>query len=70
MRRFAFLFLTLCATIVACEGARNNSSWSKREQGKEIVPSLHKEVPHDVATSDSDSAATDSTAAESSEAKH
>ena len=68
MRRYlvAALFATLA--LAACEGARNNTSWSTRKAGAEIVPSL-KAKPAAVDTTKAESTA-DSTSADSSKAKY
>lgn len=63
MRRVLFLFLVLPLFLAACEGARNNSSWSKAEKDDEIKPSLKTTTHPEAATMDS-------TSADSSEAKH
>ena len=73
MRRYlvpAFLGLLVLA---ACEGARNNTSWSSRKAGTAIVPPLTK-APADSAkskaASDSSATATADSASKDSEAKH
>jgi mono/diheme cytochrome c family protein len=40
IRRFLSLFVLVFATCIACEGARNNSSWSTRNEGDPILPPL------------------------------
>jgi hypothetical protein len=64
MRRYlvAALFATLA--LAACEGSRNNTSWSTRKAGAEIVPPLK------VKTAPADTTKSDSTSADSSQAKH
>ena len=63
MRRYLFLFLVASFVLVACEGSRNNTSWSGRQEGTEVVPSIKK-------TSAPDAAVADSAAGDSSQAKH
>lgn len=53
MRRFLYLFVMLSLALAACEGPRNNTSWSTAEKGAEIQPSLKKPVRHDAAVADS-----------------
>ncbi len=64
MRRYLVPALLAILTVSACEGARNNSSWSKHEEGTEIVPSLKAKTPP------AETNKADSTAADSTEAKH
>ena len=63
MRRYLFLFLVASFVLVACEGARNNTSWSDRKEGTEVVPSIKQ-------TTTSDAAVADSAASDTSQAKH
>ena len=44
MRRFLFPVLILSLALAACEGARNNTSWSQADTDAKIVPSLEKPV--------------------------
>jgi len=64
MRRFLYLFVMLSLALAACEGPRNNTSWSTAEKGAEVQPSLKKPVHPDAAVADS--AAADSAGADSS----
>lgn len=68
MRRYLFLFLVASSVLVACEGARNNTSWSQKEEGAEVVPSVKPTHNPDAAVADS--AAADSAATDSSQAEH
>jgi hypothetical protein len=71
MRRYLCLFLLLSLALAACEGARNNTSWSKKEPGTEIVPPLKVAKAPAESTETPDSTATaDSTAADSAKASH
>ena len=63
MRRYLFLTLIASFALVGCEGARNNTSWSDRKEGTEVVPSIKKAQPADTAHADS-------AAADTSQAKH
>lgn len=63
MRRYLFLFLVASFVLVACEGSRNNTSWSGKKEGTDVVPEIQKAHTADAAVADS--AATDS-----SQAKH
>ena len=64
MRRYLVAALLASLALAACEGPRNNSSWSHKKEGTEIVPSLKaKTVP-------ADTTGADSSAAESTQAKH
>ena len=40
MRRCVLLCLVASIALVACEGSRNNTSWSGAEKGTDVVPSL------------------------------
>ncbi len=62
MRRYLFLFLVASFVLVACEGARNNTSWSHTKEGTEVVPSVKKASHPDAAVADS--AASDTTQVE------
>jgi len=64
MRRYLVAALFASLALSACEGARNNTSWSKRKEGTEIVPSLKAKTPP------AETARADSTAADSSKAEH
>jgi hypothetical protein len=64
MHRYLVAALFVALVLSACEGARNNSSWSHRKEGTEIVPPLKAK------TSPADTAKADSSAADSSQAKH
>lgn len=63
MRRYLVLALFATLTLAACEGARNNTSWSTRKPGTEIVPSLQAK------TATPDSIKADSTSTQTSQAK-
>lgn len=58
MRRYLLLALLISAALTACEGARNNSSWSDRKEGTDVVPALQKAATGDTTASHPDSAAT------------
>lgn len=64
MRRYLVAALFAALALSACEGARNNTSWSQKKEGTEIVPSLKAKTPP------AEAAKADSTAADSTEAKH
>ena len=68
MRRYLYLFLVASFVLVACEGARNNTSWSQKEEGTEIVPSIKPAHNPDAAVADS--AATDTTASDTTHTGH
>ena len=64
MRRYLVAALLASLALAACEGPRNNSSWSHKKEGTEIVPSLKaKTVP-------ADTTGADSSAADTSKAHH
>ena len=64
MRRYLVAALFASLALSACEGPRNNSSWSQKKEGTEIVPDLKpKAAPADTTQADS-------SAADSSEAHH
>jgi hypothetical protein len=58
MRRYLYLVLLASALFVGCEGSRNNSSWSHREEGTDVVPALKKAGAVDSTAAQADSAAT------------
>jgi hypothetical protein len=58
MRRYLFLVLAASCALTACEGARNNSSWSDRKEGTGVVPELKKAAPIDTTAAHADSADT------------
>jgi hypothetical protein len=58
MRRSLFVVLLAFAALTACEGARNNSSWSDRKEGTDVVPSLATEAAVDSGAVHADSADT------------
>ena len=64
MRRYLLFVLLASLALAACEGSRNNTSWSKAKPDAEIVPPLK------TAHAQADTAAADSTPADSSQAKH
>jgi hypothetical protein len=61
MRRYFLAALCAALALSACEGARNNTSWSHRKEGTAIVPPLTKPV----AATDSTKARADTTKAHS-----
>jgi len=64
MRRYFVVALFATLALAACEGARNNDSWSHRKPGTAIVPPLQtKAAP-------TDSTRADSAAGDTSQAKH
>jgi hypothetical protein len=67
MRRYLFLFLIASLALSSCEGARNNTSWSHKEEGAEIVPSV-KKATHPAAAVDSTAAGAG--AADTTQEKH
>ena len=64
MRRYLVPVLLAAFALSACEGARNNSSWSHKKEGTEIVPSLKAKTPP------AETAKADSAAADTSKAEH
>ena len=69
MRRYLCLVLFAVVALAACEGARNNTSWSDRKPGTEIVPSLKVAAkPHDTTEKADSTAGADSSAADASKA--
>jgi len=64
MRRYLLAALFVTLALAACEGSRNNTSWSTRKDGTEIVPPLTTN------TAAADSSKTGSASADSSQAKH
>ena len=67
MRRYLFLCLVASVALLGCEGARNNTSWSHKEAGAEIVPTVKEATHPDAAV---DSSAAESGAADQTEVKH
>src|SRR5690606_24700478 len=63
MRRFLNLCVLASLALAACEGSRNNTSWSGAEKGAEVVPPLKTAEP-------ADTSATDSIPTDTSQAKH
>lgn len=61
MRRYFLAALCAALALSACEGARNNTSWSKKKEGTAIVPPL---------TAKADTTKAESAPADSSKAKH
>jgi hypothetical protein len=67
MRRY--FLAALCATLAlsACEGARNNTSWSHRKEGTAIVPPL---TTTDSTKAKADTSGTRSAPVDSTQSKH
>lgn len=65
MRRYLLLICLAVIALSACEGARNNTSWSKKEADKKIIPPLTADQPVTHEAAQPDSAASDSSAASS-----
>jgi len=63
MRRYVIAALFVSLALAACEGARNNTSWSTKKAGTEIVPPLKAKTTPPADTAKPDSASTDSTKA-------
>lgn len=61
MRRYLFLVLVASVALAACEGSRNNTSWTDRKEGTDVVPELQK--PETTGAAASDSATADTTQA-------
>jgi hypothetical protein len=59
MRRYVLAAIFVSLALAACEGSRNNTSWSTRKPGTEIVPPLKAKTPP-AETAKADSASTDS----------
>ena len=70
MRRYLFLVLIASAALSACEGSRNNTSWSGKKEGTEVVPELQKPETHGAATADSTAADSVSAPADTTQVKH
>ena len=64
MRRYVLVAILAALALAACEGSRNNSSWSKSKPGAKIVPPLTTQAAA------ADSAKADSASTDSSKAKH
>ena len=64
MRRYCLIAFLAVLSLAACEGRRNNTSWSGSKPGTKIVPPLK------AATADSSRARTDSSSTGTSQAKH
>jgi hypothetical protein len=65
MRWYVLAALFAALVLVGCEGSRNNTSWSKKKAGTEIVPPLKTAQVKTDST-----AAADSGSAGSSQVKH
>jgi hypothetical protein len=63
MRRYLLLVVLAAFAVAGCEGARNNTSWSKKDSDSKIVPPLNSDQP----TTHEDSTAVDGSAASSEE---
>ena len=66
MRRYFLAALCAALALSACEGARNNTSWSHRKEGTAIVPPLRRTPPRRRPNQGS----ADSAPADSSQHKH
>jgi nitrous oxide reductase accessory protein NosL len=64
MRRYLLAALFATLALAACEGSRNNSSWSKAKPDAEVVPPLKTN------TAAADTSRADSASTDSSQAKH
>ena len=64
MRRYFVAAVFASLALSACEGPRNNSSWSTKKEGTEIVPDLKPK------TAPVDTTKADSSAADTSQAHH
>ena len=63
MRRYLVLVILAAFALAACEGARNNTSWSKAKEGASVKPPLTK------AEAEGNTAAPDSADADTSQVK-
>jgi hypothetical protein len=70
MRRYFLAALCAVLALSACEGSRNNTSWSHRKDGTAIVPPLTKATAADSSTAKSDSTGAESAPADTSQHKH
>jgi len=68
MRRYFLAALCAALALSACEGARNNTSWSKKKEGTAIVPPLTTAT--DSSKTKAATAKADSAPADSSKTKH
>jgi len=68
MRRYFLAALCAALALSACEGARNNTSWSHRKDSTAIVPPLTKAADSTKAKADTTKAA--SAPADTSQHKH
>ena len=69
MRRTLLLVLVASMALAACEGARNNTSWSGKSDSTGVVPDLQKTGSSEAATMDSTAADTGSAATDTSQSR-
>ena len=69
MRRYFLAALCAALALSACEGARNNTSWSHRKEGTAIVPPLTKASTADTSKAKADTTKTASAPADTSQHK-
>jgi len=70
MRRYFLAALCAALALSACEGARNNTSWSHRKEGTAIVPPLTKATAADTSKAKPDTTTAASAPADTSQHKH
>jgi hypothetical protein len=70
MRRYFLAALCVAVALSACEGARNNTSWSHRKDGAAIVPPLTKASSADSTHAKADTTKAASAPADTSQHKH
>ena len=70
MRRYFLAALCAALALSACEGARNNTSWSHRKEGTAVVPPLTKANAADSAKAKADTTKAASPPADTSQHKH
>lgn len=70
MRRYFLAALSVAALLSACEGARNNTSWSKKKEGTAIVPPLTTTTAADSTKAKPDTIRAASAPVDTSQHKH
>jgi len=70
MRRYFLAALFAALALSACEGSRNNSSWSHRKEGTAIVPPLTQATSADSTRAKTDTTRTTPAPADTSQHKH
>jgi hypothetical protein len=70
MRRYFLVALCVAAVLSACEGSRNNTSWSHRKDGTAIVPPLTKASSTDTTKAKADTTKAVPAPSDTSQHKH